>query len=71
MPEAKDLPKCGLVKPPDAQGCDGGWDFVSRQEAQSYLQPKHRGATAGGIGVGVVVAIIIIRIVIRRLAAAN
>ena len=42
MAAAKDCPKCGLVNPPEAQRCDCGWDFVSRRQEQSYLEPKQR-----------------------------
>jgi len=71
MAEAKDCPKCGLVNPPEAQRCDCGWDFVSRRQEQSYLQPKHRGAAVAGIGIGVVVVVIVMRILFRLLATAN
>src|SRR5207249_1013224 len=36
----KDCPKCGLVNPPEAQRCDCGYDFTSRQMQGSYLAPK-------------------------------
>src|SRR5262245_14130048 len=36
----QDCPKCGMVNPPEAQRCDCGYDFASRQMKQSYLGAK-------------------------------
>jgi hypothetical protein len=71
MAEPKDCPKCGLVNPPTAQRCDCGWDFVSRQQEQSYLEPKHRAQLAAGIGGGaLVLSYIIWRLVVALMRAA-
>ena len=34
-----ECPKCGLLNPPEAQRCDCGWDFQSREMERSFLAP--------------------------------
>lgn len=34
----KDCPKCGLINPTEAERCDCGYDFVTRQMRRSYLR---------------------------------
>jgi hypothetical protein len=71
MADAQDCPKCGLVNPSDAQRCDCGWDFVSKRQETSYLVPKQRIATAVGIGGGLILALLAIRIFLGIIAAAT
>ena len=35
-----DCPRCGLINPPEAQRCDCGYDFASRQMKSSYLSAE-------------------------------
>jgi hypothetical protein len=69
MAEDQNCPKCGLVNPPTAQRCDCGWDFVSRRQARSYLEPKQRLPIAAGIGGGIILVIILVRVLLTLLTA--
>lgn len=66
---AKDCPRCGLVNSPSAMRCDCGWDFLSRRQEQSYLEPKHRGTAVAGMGVGLVILIVLLVRLVIALAA--
>jgi hypothetical protein len=73
MDEPKDCPRCRLVNPPTAQRCDCGWDFVSRTQQESYLQPKHRLSglpLVVGIGGAATLVIIVLRVLFRMFGAA-
>lgn len=71
MDQALDCPRCGLINPPDAQRCDCGWDFVTRQQEHSYLEAKHHRVVVAGFSIGFIALFILIRLAFVVLSAAR
>jgi hypothetical protein len=69
MAGIKYCPKCRLVNTPEAERCDCGWDFETRRQERSYLEPKQRLPVAASIG-GVVLALIVFRLLLVMFRAA-
>ena len=66
----KSCPKCRLINPAAAERCDCGWDFVAQRQERSYL-PATPVSAAAGIGAGLIVIYVVVRLVIALVRAST
>jgi len=67
--QAKTCPKCRLINPPEAERCDCGWDFVENCQRRSYLSTSTMAPAAAGIGGGIIVLIILLKVIFALVRA--
>ena len=54
-----DCPNCKLVNPPEAERCDCGFDFKTREMKKSYLTDRDKRLLAGPARLGAIALLLI------------